>query len=142
MKKSVKSSKAKQTQDRNINVTKKENKMAKLTINSGSNRQADNDGVALDPMNPEGTMILLGKFKVETEYFEIIESRFSDIAPFLLEDVDYTAQDLIGEDLWSELAGFGQRHAVLCLKHMATLPDVPLCDVSCPDCGTTSFQIV
>lgn len=87
-------------------------------------------------------MILLGKFKVETEYFEIIESRVSDISPFLLEEIDYTAQDLVGEDLWTELTGFGQRQAVLCLQHLASLPGAGLTDVPSAGGGATSFQIV
>lgn len=124
------------------NTTPKEPKMAKLTLTSTSNRQADNVGAARDPMDPEGTMILLGKFKVEKEYFEIIESRVSDIFPFLLAEVDYAAQDLIGQDLWAELTGFGQRQAVLCLQHMATVPGAGLTDMSSTGCGKTSFQIV
>ena len=93
-------------------------------------------------MNPEGTMILLGKFSIETEFFDIVESLFMDIYPSMLEDVEYSPEDLCGEEFWVDMTSLGKRQAVLCLKHMATLPDVPLCEVSCPDCGTTSFQVV
>lgn len=114
--------------------------MAILTINSRRNCQP-NSPDATGRSNQDGTTILLGKFKVETEYFEIIENRFSDIAPLLLAEIDYTAQDLVGQDMWTELTGFGQRQAVLCLQHMATAPGAGLTDMSSTGCGTTSFQI-
>jgi hypothetical protein len=86
-------------------------------------------------------MIVLDKFKVETEFFELVELEFGEIYPFLLEDAEYSPQDLVGEPLWNDLTSLAQRQAISCLKHLATMPGVPLIDVSCPCCGTSSFQI-
>lgn len=113
--------------------------MAILSINTRSNRHDDNvDTMSDDSMNPNGTMVLLGKFKVETDFFELVEFAFNEIYPFLLAHAEYTPVDLIGEPLWVDLSGIAQRQAIHCLKHLATLPDARLIDVSC---GTTSFQI-
>lgn len=116
--------------------------MAILSIDSASTRQTSNEGVEFDPMNSEGTTILLDKFSVETELFDIVESLFMDIYPSTLEGIEYSPQDLCGEEFWADMTSVGKRQTVLCLKHLATLPDVPLCDVSCSTCGTTSFQTV
>jgi hypothetical protein len=87
-------------------------------------------------------MVVLDKFRVETLYFELIESLFQDIYPALLEDVDYTAQELCGEELWADLTSGGKREAIFCLRHLARQDDVPLVEVTCADCGTTQFQII
>lgn len=92
-------------------------------------------------MDPAYTMILLGKFTIETEFFEIFESRVHDILPYLLEGAAYTAVDLIGENLWTEITTLGQRQAVLSLKHMAALPGSQLTVAPWSDGGTTYFQI-
>lgn len=114
--------------------------MSILSINSGRNQHDDSDAtVADEAVNPNDTMVLLDKFKVETEFFELVESEFYEIYPLLLEDAEYTPLDLIGEPLWADLTEIAQRQAIHCLKHLATLPGARLIDVSC---GTTSFQIV
>jgi len=145
MKKSEKSSSANPVQSRKtstIDITNGESNMAILSVTVNGKRLAkDVDAGLTDPMNPNGTMVLLDKFKVDTGYFEIVESRFSDIYPFLLEDIEYTAQDLIGEDLWADQTGIGQRHAVLCLKHLAQQPGARLIDRSCLDFRKSGFQI-
>lgn len=87
-------------------------------------------------------MILSGKFKVETGYFEIIESRVKEILPFLLEGMAYTPLELIGEDLWADLTSFGQRQAVLCVKHLAMMPGAPLQEVEFSGSGLSTFQPV
>ncbi|NMM15468.1 MAG: hypothetical protein HHJ17_18270 [Rhodoferax sp.] len=116
--------------------------MTKVTITYGNKVLANNSEILLDSMEPNGTMILLNKFKVETAYFDLVESNFRDIQPFLLEGVDYTAEDLVGAKLWGDLTGFAQRHAHLCLKHMATFPFSRLTDMSKEQYGKTGFQIV
>lgn len=116
--------------------------MAILSINTHSSHHNDSvDTEFDDPMNPNGTMVLLDKFKVETDFFELVEFEFNEIYPFLLAHAEYTPVDLIGEPLWVDLSGLAQRQAIHCLKHLATLPDAGLIDVSCPDSGTTSFQV-
>lgn len=117
--------------------------MSILTINSPSNHHDDNVSTMADePMNPSDTMVLLGKFTVDTWLFESVESHFEEIYPFLLAQAEYTSVDLIGEPLWTGLTELAQRQAIHCLQHLATLDDVPLTDVSCPGCGTTSFEII
>lgn len=117
--------------------------MSALTTNPGSNHHDDTVAtVADEAVNPNDTMLLLDKFVVDTEFFDLVESEFQDIFPFLLVEVDYTPAELIGEPLWADLSALAQRQAIHCLQHLATLDDVPLCDVSCPCCGTTTFQIV
>lgn len=116
--------------------------MTKVTIIYGNKVPANNSDILLDSMEPNGTMILLNKFKVEAAYFDLVEANFSDIHSFLLERVDYTAEDLVGAELWADLTGFARRHAHLCLKHMATLPFSRLTDMSNEQYGKTGFQIV
>lgn len=103
--------------------------------------EAANPDIA-DQMNLDATMILLDKFKVNTGYFDLVESCASDIVPFLLEGTEYSAEDLVGAELWAGLTGFGQRQAHLCLKHMATLPGARLIDLASVDCRKTGFQIL
>jgi hypothetical protein len=93
-------------------------------------------------VTPTDVMILLDKFKVETGFFELVEFEFSEIYPLLLEDTEYSPRDLIGEPLWNDLTSLAQRQAIHCLRHLATLDDAPLIDVSCPCCSTTSFEII
>ena len=112
-----------------------------LNINS-SNQQTISDSGIEAPQLSDNTIILLGKFTVEADYFDIVESNFNDIHPFLLGGVNYTAEDLVGAELWADLTGFTQRHAHLCLKHIASLPGSRLTDMSSVHCGATSFQIV
>lgn len=117
--------------------------MTTLATNSASKHHDDNVAtVADEAVNPNDTMVLLDKFVVDTEFFDLVESEFQDIYPFLLEEVDYTPAELIGEPLWADLNALAQRQAIHCLQHLATLDDVPLFGVSCPCCGTTTFQIV
>lgn len=145
MKKPSKSSKPNPDKTRKastIEITNKASNMAILSINQSSFHH----GVAVDNMdddavNPNGTMVLLGKVKVESGFFELVEFKFNEILPNLLENAGYTPQDLIGEPLWADLTGLAQRHAIFCLKHLATLPDAALIDMSSPGCSSTSFQV-
>lgn len=84
-------------------------------------------------------MILLDKFKIETGFYELIKSAMTEIQPFLLPHVEYSPIELIGEPLWADLTSIAQRQGVLCLKHLATLPNASLLDES--GCGISSFQL-
>lgn len=86
-------------------------------------------------------VILLNKYVVEADFLEEVEGQFHDIYPALLDDVDYTPAEIVGEIYWANLTNVGQRLAVLCLKELATDPEVPLIDVTCEDCGISSFII-
>ena len=104
--------------------------MSILTINSDSTRH----------MHSQDFTILLGKFKVDTWLFESVKSDLDAILPYLLQDKDYKWQELLGEDFLADVTM--PRHIpTLCLKHLATLPDAALIDLSCPGCETTSFQV-
>ena len=90
----------------------------------------------------EDMMVLLGKVKVEVGFFEMVEFAFNEIYPYLLDNVEYTPQDLIGEPLWADWTDIAQRQAIFSLKHLAQMDDVPLIDISCPACGASVFEIV
>ena len=129
--------------------------LRKVTLTKVSNAPADNKMQATkgdlvseqthavqDDDQEAELIILLDKYQVEVDFFEEIESRFSDIYPALLEEVDYTPAELVGEVFWSELTDVGQRMTILSLKHLATEDDVPLCELTCDCCGISSFAIV
>ena len=87
-------------------------------------------------------VIVLDKYTVEEDFFDAVEEQFSEIYSSLLDDVDYTPAEVVGELFWANLTDLGKRVAILCLKHLATEPDVPLVDLTCVDCGITRFAIV
>lgn len=92
-------------------------------------------------MDPADTTILLGKFTIETGFFEIFESRLNDILPYLVEGVAYTPVELVGEDMWADITILGQRQAVLCLKHMTTLPGSQLRQVEFSGSDLSTFEL-
>ncbi len=111
--------------------------MALLTIKTNSDRSANN------PANGGAAhTVLLGKFNVDSMFLETVQSNFNDILPCLIDGVEYTAEDLVGAALWADWTLFGQRQALLCLKHLATLPAARLTDMATVECGNTGFQIV
>jgi hypothetical protein len=114
----------------------------KQAIHSNANPGLDVTSAHPDEEPEAELVILLDKFVVESHFLESIENQFIEIHPHLLEDVDFTPAEIVGETYWSRLTEEGQRLAILCLKHLATEPDVPLCDVTCECCGVTSFAIV
>jgi hypothetical protein len=87
-------------------------------------------------------VLLLDKYTVEGHFLDDVEGQLIDIYPSLLEEADYSPAEIVGETFWANLTNLGQRIAILCLKHLATEPDVPLVDVTCECCGKTSFQVV
>ena len=125
-------------------TTNKETKMKSPAIAASNNGKANNriEVQSKDPMPADEVMIVLNKFKVETDFFELVESEFSEIYPYLLEGVEYSAQDLVGEPLWNDFIFLAQRQAIYCLKHLATMPGAHLVDLSYSEYSTTTFQIV
>lgn len=115
--------------------------MIHLTTRSSSHHTVHDDNIE-DSQHPNDTMILLNKFKVDPDYFDIVESNFHEIRPFLLPEIGYTAEELVGSLLWADLTGLAQRQAHLCLRHMATLPDSCLIDMSGEEHRNTDFQII
>jgi hypothetical protein len=87
------------------------------------------------------TMVVLDKITVDIDTYELVEFEFTEILPYLLPNAVYTAMDLIGEPVWAELSTVGQRQAIFCLQHMATLPNAQLLEL--PSLGGVSrFEIV
>lgn len=107
-----------------------------LTINTHSNPQSDTA-----EMDQTDHAVLLGKFMVPTMTLETVQYHFNDIHPCLMADVEYTAEDLVGAELWAGWTPLGQRQAHLCLKHLATLPGSNLQDMAGMGCDSTGFQI-
>jgi hypothetical protein len=87
-------------------------------------------------------VILLDKYIVEADFLDEVAGQFYEIYPSLLDDVDYSPAEIVGELFWANLTDLGQRIALLCLKHLATEPEVPLVDLTCESCGITSFASV
>lgn len=85
---------------------------------------------------------ILDKYVVPAELLDLVERQFCDIYPALLNDTTYTPMEIIGEVFWANLSNVGKRLSILCLKHLATEPDVPLVDLTCEDCGITNFAVV
>lgn len=74
-------------------------------------------------------MTVLGRFRIQTQFYEETTHRLSQIQHALRPGIEYTAQELVfGELFWtpsfSELP-----EVVLSLKHLATQPDSPIVEV-------------
>ena len=95
--------------------------MAILTITTNGSGPSDNSD-----MGSAGNTVLLNKFKVDSMTLQNVQSNFEDILPSLMAGVAYTAEDLVGAEVWADWTPLGQRHAHLCLKHLATLPGARL----------------
>lgn len=95
--------------------------MALLTINTTGNSPSGSGD-----MGSAGNTVLLNKFKVDSMTLQNVQSNFEDILPSLMAGVAYTAEDLVGAEVWADWTPLGQRHAHLCLKHLATLPGARL----------------
>lgn len=101
----------------------------------------DNDPSCHDETGFEQFTIVLKKFAVDKMIFDSVLDSFNDIRPCLLEGIEYTAEDLIGFELWADWTYFAQRLAYLSLKHIAALPDSGLIDMASEDSSKITFQI-
>ncbi len=110
--------------------------MAILTITTNGNDSSDNAD-----MGSAGNTVLLNKFKVDSMTLQNVQSNFEDILPSLMAGVVYTAEDLVGAELWADWTLLGQRHAHICLKHLASLPGARLVDMADVDYRKIGFQI-
>lgn len=101
---------------------------------------AGDPGLITSPMDPQDFTLVLNKFKIDTWLVESVQAHFDEILPYLLQGSEYTWQELLGEDFFADVTM--PRHlAMLCLKHLATLPDAALIDRSYPGCDTSFFQV-
>jgi hypothetical protein len=111
--------------------------MAFLTIKTNGSGPSDNSD-----MDFRDNAVLLNKFAVDAMLLEIVQRNLEDILPSLLAGVEYSAEELVGAELWADWTPLGQRHAHLCLKHLATLPGARLVDMAVVECGKTGFVLV
>lgn len=111
--------------------------MAILTITTSGNGPSDNAD-----MGPAGNTVLLNKFAMDSMLLATVQCNFNEILPSLLAGVEYSAEDLVGAELWADWTPLGQRQAHLCLKHLATLPGARLADMAVVECGKTGFVLV
>jgi hypothetical protein len=88
-----------------------------------------------------GQSVILEKFSVDTLLLEHVRDNFNDILPSLLEDVEYTDEDLVGAALWADWTPLGQRLCHLCLKHLALQPEFRLIDLAFVKPNKTTFHI-
>lgn len=92
-------------------------------------------------MASEPQMVLLGKFKVDTWCFDSVVLHLKKTLPLLLPDIDYSVQDLLGEDFWPDVRGLPDHLPTLCLQHFAQQPDTPLTASPYYGVGVTTFQL-
>ena len=84
---------------------------------------------------------LVDKYLVQAGLFEAVEEQFCEIYPHLLPEVDYVPQDLYGDARWCALTEHEQRLVVICLRHLASIDDVPLVEASYAQRGPVLFRI-
>ena len=108
-------------------------------IYENKNRRRHQRGEAYnDPMDTVEHVILLEKFRCERYFYDSVVSAFERMRPFLIRGEEYTWQELLGEEHWSDMVGLPSHLACLCLKHMADQPDAPF---SLHDYGVAYFRI-
>ncbi len=110
--------------------------MALLTITTNGSGPSDNSD--MDLMD---NTVLLQKFTVDSILLDTVRFKFNEILPSLMAGVEYAAEDLVGAELWADLTPMGQRHAHICLKHLASLPGALLVDMADVDSRKIGFQI-
>lgn len=113
--------------------------MAFLTINSSSQHTANNSNIA-DQMNPDATLIVLDKFKIDAFLLESVQAHLNEMLPHLLNGGVYSAQEILGETFWADM-DMPRHLPALCLKHLAQQPGSHLIISPFSDGGTTYFEI-
>lgn len=78
-----------------------------------------------DPMDTVEHIILLEKFRCERYFYDSVVSALEKMRPFLIRGEEYTWQELLGDEFWSDMPGLPIHLACLCLKHLAQRPDAP-----------------
>jgi hypothetical protein len=82
-------------------------------------------------MDDDGYMLLLDKFVVWRADYETVASRFDAVYDRLIDDAEYLPEDLVcGVPIYGG-AGIhvGEIDVLLCLKHMASLPEARIVEV-------------
>lgn len=82
-------------------------------------------------------IIVLGKFRVTPMLYKLVAAQLDDITQNLMEEVAYTPEDLMGDEVWYSFGPEGQREMELCLKQFALNDRCPLVET-----GTGTFRHV
>jgi hypothetical protein len=80
-----------------------------------------------------GMVTVLGKFQVTPMMYHLVAGQLESIHLNLIEGVEYTAAELVGDSWWSYFDHAGKREMELCIKHFAANPAAKLIDT---DLGT------
>lgn len=94
----------------------------KIITTHSSNKNIRNKKSNID-RDSEDYIILLDKFKIDRYCFNLVKSRFEKMYPTLLENVEYTWQELLGESFWEAISGLPDHVASICLQHLASEPN-------------------
>lgn len=81
-----------------------------------------------------GLITVLGKFRVTPMLYQLVAAQLEGIDQNLMVNVEYTAAELMGDEVWSTFGPKGQREMVLCLKQFALNERCALIDT-----GTGTF---
>ncbi len=92
--------------------------MTKEMLNTALNlhTSGDCDGAQT---HTEVPMVLLGKYLVEADVLIMVKRQVKRMRPFLMPANDYTWQDLLGDDFWSDRPDLPIQLAKICLQHLA-----------------------
>ena len=75
-----------------------------------------------------GLITVLGKYQVTPMLYHLVAHQLESIHINLIDGVEYTPSDLIGDEYWSRFGASGKREMELCLKHFAANPEAKLLD--------------
>jgi hypothetical protein len=100
--------------------------MAVIFERSGNSHSQQHTQVHAEPMDPDETIILFDKFKVSDSSLRLAQWAIEDVHSLLLKDVAYSAEDIIGNEMWDDLSKPQRRELALCLMHLAQQPDAKL----------------
>jgi hypothetical protein len=115
--------------------------MSTSLINSIRSNPRTNNHRAGDKQISESQTIVLGKFSIETSILEFVESKFERTYPFLIAGIDYSWQDILGQNFWFPWDNFPIHLASICLEHIATKSDSKLSKSQNSNFADTLFQI-
>jgi hypothetical protein len=75
-----------------------------------------------------GLVTVLKKFRVTPMLYVLVAGQIDSITRNLIDGIEYSPADLIGDEYWSQFDEEGQREMALCVKHFAANPRSKLTD--------------
>jgi hypothetical protein len=79
---------------------------------------ADEINALFDEQEP-GLVTVLKKFRVTPMLYVLVAGQIDSITRNLIDGIEYSPADLIGDEYWSQFDKEGQREMALCVKHFA-----------------------